>query len=250
MTASGVRLRQVVVAALDGSHAVDQLRTTFGLSEGYQDPDVAAFGLKNHVLALGDQFLELVSPFTDEAPVRRFLQRKGRSAAGYMVVLEVGAVAPYRARAETLGLGVALDSESETWSTLHIHPRTMGSLVSVDHDKGGDWMPAGPDWRRRPRANAVSGIAGIRIATADPMATAHRWAAFLNVPYSSARTLCLSQGTIEFVPVTSGHDGLVAVDLLTSEVRRAGERHVLAGTEFSMVERSPNCGDAVPEGSL
>src|ERR1700722_17977528 len=127
MTTSGVRLRQVVVAALDGSQAIDQFRSTCGLSGGYPDPGVAAFGLKNHVLAVGDQFLELVSPFRDDAPVRRFLQRKGRSAAGYMVVLEVEAVAPYRARAETLGLGVALDSESETWSTLHIHPRTMGS---------------------------------------------------------------------------------------------------------------------------
>lgn len=250
MTANGVRLRQVAVAALDGPRARDQLRTTFGLSGDYQDPGVAAFGLKNCVFALGDQFLELVSPCTEDAPVRRFLQRKGRSAAGYMVVLDVGAIAPYRERAQTLGLAVALESESETWGTLHLHPRTMGSLVSVDHDKGGDWVPAGPGWQRRSEASAVSGIASVRIATADPMATARRWAAFLDVPCSSAGTLSLRQGTIKFVPVTSGRDGLVAVDLLTSEERRAGERHMLAGTEFRMVDRPPNCGDAVLSSSL
>jgi hypothetical protein len=54
-----------------GRAVVEGLHAVFGLATGYQDPGVADFGLENHDFALGDQFLELVSPVTDEAPVRK-----------------------------------------------------------------------------------------------------------------------------------------------------------------------------------
>ncbi len=230
-----VRLRQVAIAALDGRAVLDQLHAIFGVTAGYQDPGVADFGLENHVFALGDQFLELVSPVTDTAPVRKFLQKKGRGAAGYMVILEVDAVAPYRMRAEATGCRVVLGSDSATWSTVHLHPRDMGSLLSVDHDKGGDWIPAGPDWRERSGASAATGIAGVTIATADPTAMAGRWAQLLDVPHSSGAGLPLRRGTVEFVPAAPGRDGLVAVDLYAAEEQRVGECHVIAGTEFRLV---------------
>jgi len=235
----GVRLRQVAVAALNGHEVVDQLRTIFGLSPGYQDPGVADFGLENHVFAVGDQFVELVRPVTVEAPVRRFLENKGRSAAGYMVVLEVDAVAPFRVRAQASGCRVVLSGDSDTWSTLHLHPRDMGSLMSVDHDKGGEWAPAGPNWRERSRASALGGIAGVRIATADPDAMASRWAVFLGIPPSSGARLRLGRETIEFVAAASGRDGLVAVDVSASDQHRVGECHMIAGTEFRIVKASP-----------
>jgi Glyoxalase-like domain len=234
-----VRLRQLAVAALDAGEVVEQLCAVLGLSTSYQDPGVAEFGLENHVFALGNQFLELVSPVTHAAPVWRFLQKRGRDAAGYMVVLEVDSVDPYRARAETLRLRVVLDSESETWGTLHLHPRDMGSLMSVDRDKGGDWTPAGPDWQNQPAASAIAGIAGVRIATSDPIALASRWATFLDIPHSSGVELRLNQGTIEFVPAASGCDGLAGVDVFTSEETRVGECHTIAGTDFQIVKMSP-----------
>ena len=232
---SAVRLRQVAVAALNGPEVVDQLRTVFGLSSGYQDPGVADFGLENHVFAVGDQFVELVRPVTDEAPVRRFLEKKGRSAAGYMVVLEVDAVAPFRARAHAVGCRVVLGSDSDTWSTLHLHPRDMGSLMSVDHDPGGGWAPAGPDWRGRSGPGPLRGITGVRIATVDPATMASRWAEFLGVPHLGGVRLALGRETVEFVAAGSGIDGLVAVDLSTSDEQRVGECHLIAGTEFRMV---------------
>jgi hypothetical protein len=232
---SDVRLRQVVVAALDAGVVVDQLCTTFGLCGSYQDPGVAEFGLENHVYVLGGQFLELGAPVSAEAPVRRFLEKKGRQAAGYMVVLEVGGVAPYRARAAAQGRRIVLDSDGPTWSTLHLHPRDMGLVVSVDQDKGGDWMPAGLDWPERSGAGALTGIAAVRIATDDPDAMAGRWAAFLDMPYSSGTRLQLQQGAIDFVSSAHGKEGLLAVDVMAKEGGRVGERHTIAGTEFELV---------------
>jgi len=196
---------------------------------------VAEFGLENHVFAVGDQFLELVRPITHEAPVRRFLERKGASAAGYMVVLEVDAVAPFSRRAQALGCRVVLGADSDTWSTLHLHPRDMGSLVSVDHDKGGGWAPAGPKWRERSRASALGGIAGVTIAAADPDAMASRWAAFLGIPHPSGDLLRLGRETIAFVAAASRREGLVAVDFSASDEHRVGECHMVAGTEFRIV---------------
>jgi hypothetical protein len=233
-----VRLRQVAVAALDGREVVEQLGTVLGVSTGYQDPAVADFGLENHVFALGDQFLELVSPVTHDAPVWRFLEKRGLGGAGYMVILEVDSVDPYRNRAEALHHRVVLDSESDTWGTLHLHPRDMGSLMSVYHDKLGNWMPAGPNWRGRIGAGPLSGIAGVRIATTDSATLASRWAAFLDVPHSSPVVVRLNEGSIEFVSAASGNDGLAGVDL-TSEETRVGECHTIAGTEFRIVSGPP-----------
>ena len=225
-----VRLRQVAVAALDGARWSSGWVPSW-LLWGYQDPGVAEFGLENHVFAVGDQFLELVSPVTDAAPVRRFLHKRGRSAAGYMVILEVGSVDPYRVRAETLHHRAVLDSESETLSTLHLHPRDMGSLMSVDHDKGGDWMPGGSGLAGQARGDRITGIAGVRIATSDPVALANRSATFLDIPYSQVVALQLNRGTIGICPGGIRDEGLVGVDLLTSEETREGECHTIAGTE-------------------
>ena len=76
----------------------------------------------------------------------------------------------------------------------------------------------------------------MRIATADPVAMTNRWAGLLGLPSSSGDTLHLSQGTIKFVPVTSGIDGLIAVDLTSSEEGRLGECHTIAGTQFQIVK--------------
>lgn len=119
-----VRLRQVALAALNGAKVIHQLGATLGLSTGYEDPAVAVFGLENRVFALGDQFLEIVSPVTDTAPVLRFLKKTGRRSAGYMVILGVDSVVPYRERAEALDCRVMVESESETWSTLTFTPTT------------------------------------------------------------------------------------------------------------------------------
>jgi hypothetical protein len=156
-----------------------------------------------------------------------------------MVILEVDAVGPYRMRAEAMGCRVVLGSDSATWSTVHLHPSDMGSLVSVDHDKGGDWIPAGPDWRERSGASAVTGIAAVRIATAGPMAMASRWAQLLHVPDRAGVGLHLGKGTIEFVPSAPGTEGLAAVDLCTAEEQRVGECHIIAGTEFRLVTMGP-----------
>src|SRR5487761_2749186 len=60
----GVRLRQAVLVASDLQPLVARLQEELGLDEPFRDPGVGEFGLANAVFAIGDCFLEIVSPVT------------------------------------------------------------------------------------------------------------------------------------------------------------------------------------------
>ena len=62
---SWVRLRQIALVARDLDAVVGELHDAFGLEVAFRDPSVAAFGLHNAVLPIGNQFIEVVSPTRD-----------------------------------------------------------------------------------------------------------------------------------------------------------------------------------------
>ncbi|MGK2954059.1 MAG: hypothetical protein ACSLFI_00040 [Solirubrobacterales bacterium] len=71
------RLRQAVVAAFDRDQSVDSLRSRLELGEPFADPVIEYFGLRNAVFAIGDTFLEMVSPIREATDVGRLLDRRG-----------------------------------------------------------------------------------------------------------------------------------------------------------------------------
>src|SRR5687768_18541556 len=97
------RLRQAVFAARDLDAAAARLRSQLGLGEPFADPAVAYFGLRNAVFAIGDQFLEVVSPVRDDAAAARLLERRGGDC-GYMAMFQVDDVAAARTRARAAGV--------------------------------------------------------------------------------------------------------------------------------------------------
>src|SRR6478609_9561181 len=96
------RLRQAVFAVSDLDRWVGHLRSEHSLQEPYADPAVAYFGLRNAVFAIGDTFLELVSPTQEGTAAGRQIERQGGDC-GYMAMLQVEDLAAARARAEALG---------------------------------------------------------------------------------------------------------------------------------------------------
>ncbi|MBK5110202.1 MAG: hypothetical protein JJE10_02410 [Thermoleophilia bacterium] len=82
------RLRQAVIAVGDLDRSVELLRSELGLEEPFADPAVGHFGLRNAVFAIGDTFLELVSPTQDGTAAGRLLERRGGDC-GYMAMLQV-----------------------------------------------------------------------------------------------------------------------------------------------------------------
>jgi hypothetical protein len=178
-------LRQAVLAARDLNQTVDRLRQELGLGEPYHDPAVAQFGLVNAVFAIGDTFLEVVSPVEPEnraaRTAARQLERAGSDLCGYMAMLQVDDLRAARDRARAAGVREVFDLELDDMAEVHLHPGDMrGAIVSLSEPRPPEsWRWGGPGWCER----AVAGrVAGVTIEVADADAVSQRWATIAGGP--------------------------------------------------------------------
>lgn len=172
-----MRLRQVALAAADLEATVGVLSRILGIAVAHHDPGVGVFGLRNAVLPLGDGgFLEIVTPMQPNTTVGRLLEKHGDRPCGYMIIFQTDDLAAERAQAEALGLAAVWEIDLGEAATFHLHPKTLGAVVSFDRmQTWGDWLWAGPDWRAHRGEGLVTGIAGATVAVPDPAAVAERW---------------------------------------------------------------------------
>ena len=182
-----MRLRQVALAAHDLTATSEPLCDVLGLEVAFRDPGVATFGLENAVMAVGDTFLEVVSPTQEGTAAGRWLARRGGDA-GYMVILQCEDLAAARARAEAAGARVVWEVELPGAASVHFHPRDVGgAILSFDAmDPPESWRWAGPDWQQKVRTETAAKISGVGIAAPDPLKLAARWAELLGLPVTTA----------------------------------------------------------------
>jgi hypothetical protein len=207
-----LRLRQVVVAASDLAATRTRIEDELRLPHVWADPGVAYFGLRNALYAIGDTFLEVVSPISDDAPARRFLDRAGHDA-GYMAIVQTtDPLDDVRTRAEELGIRLVFTAEGEGVTGLHFHPAdTGGTLLSVDRcTEDAAWPWAGPAWQAAPD-RGFNGVTRAAFAVDDPKDVATRWGQLLATAVDGA-TIALDGATLEFV-AADGRSGLCEVDL-------------------------------------
>src|ERR1700676_878950 len=182
---SQVRPRQAVLGAGDLAPVASALRAALPLDEPFRDPGVSEFGLANVVFALGDCFLEVVSPTRADTAAGRYLARRGGDG-GYMVIFDLEDLEGARARASQLGVRVIWQIDLPDISGTHLHPSDMrGAIVSLDESRPyGTWRWGGPQWTGRTGSGAQGRLAGITVAVKDPSGVAERWAYVLGVPLS------------------------------------------------------------------
>jgi len=217
-----LRLRQVALVAADLDAAVEELQKVLDIEVGFRDPGVGLFGLRNAVLPVGNEFVEVVSPVEPGTTAGRWLERRGGDA-GYMVIVQCDDLAAARARAESAGVRVVwetrLDAErgEPEAATIHLHPRDVGgAILSLDTMRPSEgWRWAGPAWRDHVRTSQVSGLAGAVLAAADPEATAARWSAVLGAAARAGADACheiaLDGSLLRFVPAVDEGEGLVGL---------------------------------------
>jgi len=233
-----VRLRQAVVVASDLDAAVESLRGELGLGEPFADPGVAAFGLRNAVFALGDCFLEVVSPAAPGTAAGRHLERLGGDG-GYMVMFQVADTGAARRRVERMGIRVVWQIDLPDISGTHLHPADVGgAIVSLDTPRpAGSWRWGGPEWTGRAGAGAPGRLDGVAIAAQDPAGSAERWAGALGVGLSGDGDPepALDSGRVVFTHGERGRQGLVEVDVaLPAEVRRGRDEIEVCGMRFRL----------------
>lgn len=194
-------MRQAVIAAAELEPVALELQRTLGLPEPFRDPNVAEFGLHNAVFAIGDCFLEIISPTGPGTAAGRWLQRHGGDG-GYMAIFDLEDLDGARERAGALGVRVVWQIDLPDISGTHLHPADMrGAIVSLDRSSPyGSWRWGGPDWTGRiGPAGAPGRLTGITVAVADPAASASRWGEVLGRhPEAEDPVLALDGGRIAF----------------------------------------------------
>jgi hypothetical protein len=229
-----VRLRQAVLVARELEPVARTLREALGLGEPFRDPGVGAFGLENAVFALGDCFLEIVSPVADGTTAGRYLDRH-EGDGGYMVMFDLEDLDAARARLAPAGVRVVWQIDLPDISGTHLHPADMrGAIVSIDGSRPyGSWRWGGPEWTGRIAQGPPGHLAAVTLAVADPDAVASRWAEVLGVSAadgdshgrSGEAALELDGGAVRFIAAeNSAGEGLREIVLeLPSEVRAGRE---------------------------
>lgn len=222
-----IRIRQIALVASDFNNAVHDLSTALDVDVIYRDPGVAQFGLQNALFCIGDQFLEIVSPTTDNTTAGRLLEKRGGDG-GYMAIYDTDNVDELVARAKQRGVRFVWEGSVPGIRGHHMHPRdTSGTLVSIDEtDVPGEWPWAGKNWRARRTSSVASGILGFEVAVEDPDAARARWEE-LGINHD-----------VHFTGIGARGEGLDVVNLHALDSSRHGEEIRSVGTTFRLVHKS------------
>ncbi|MFI5039534.1 MAG: hypothetical protein ACHQCG_06300, partial [Solirubrobacterales bacterium] len=198
------------------------LRSELGLGEPFSDPGVGYYGLRNAVFALGDTFLEVVSPLREQTAAGRLMQRRGGDC-GYMLMFQVDDLASARARVDQVKVREVFEIDREDISEVHLHPRDMrAAIVSLSQPKPApSWPWGGEGWDRRA---APARLRGATVEVNDPDEVRQRW-----------RHVIGDSPGIRFEPDDSDR-GLTEIVIATEQPRSepveiAGVRFVLVSTE-------------------
>jgi hypothetical protein len=221
-----LRLRQAVVVARDLDVVAGDLRAALGLGAPFHDEAVGVFGLRNAVMALGDTFVEVVSPVREDTAAGRQLDRLGGDG-GYMAMFQVGDLAAARERIAAAGVRVVFDYVLPDIADVHLHPRDVpGAIVALDQCTPPEgWRWGGPAWEgRAPAFDAAAGVRGLTLRSRDPETAAARWAAVLGRDADGA-AIALDGGEVR---VVAGDDERIEA----FHVAGLAEPVVLAGVRF------------------
>jgi hypothetical protein len=238
---SRVRLRQAVLVAAELEPVASALRSALGLGEPFRDPGVGEFGLTNAVFALGDCFLEVISPRRQDTAAGRYMARHGGDG-GYMVLFDIEDLEAARDRAERLGVRIVWRMDLPDISGTHLHPADMrGAIVSLDRSSPyGTWRWGGPEWTGRVGDGAPGRLASVTIAVDDPAAVGARWGEVLGIPVSGERQplLALDGGEVGFEAAADERgEGLIEIAVeLAGDSARQSEAVELGGVRLRLLE--------------
>ena len=229
-----LRLRQICLVAPELNKSVAHLESVLGLKTCFHDPGVERFGLKNALLPIGTNFIEIVAPFQDGTTAERFLQRRN-GPGGYMVIMQCDDIERRKKRMEDLGVRLVTVIDNEPHHAIQMHPKdTGGAIMETGLDNRGSdpaspWTPAGNDWKNFIATEIVASLTAAELQSDDPEKLASRWSEVLEVPLQQrdkTYSLQLENASLRFTQNKDARgEGLRALDIKVNDrnelVRRA-----------------------------
>lgn len=224
-----MRIRQLALVARELEPVVDDLCAVLSVEVAFRDPGVSNFGLSNALLALGDTFLEVVSPTQAGTTAGRLLEKRGGDG-GYMVIAQVDGedlnLEVERKRLAALDVRVVWETKLEDVATLHLHPRDVGAaILSLDVAvPPASWRWAGPAWTGAAdaaQADSPCAITGAVLQSSEPSALARRWSQVLDRPvveHEGVASVIVDDVTLQFSRATDGRgDGLAGLSIRVAD---------------------------------
>ena len=217
---------------------VEALEETFGWEDPFRDPAVGEFGLVNAVFAVGDTFVEIVSPRQPGTTAGRYLQHRGGDS-GYMAIFQVPDVLEARTRVSGAGVRTVWTSDHPDIAGTHLHPKDVpGAIVSLDWAEPPEsWRWAGPAWTGGAPPHPSGGIRGLAVEVKDPPEAARRWAMVLGVDAATAGgvaevRLPAAGQVVRFHPAAGPCEGITEVRIATSALAGRSGPITVAGVRF------------------
>jgi hypothetical protein len=239
-----IRLRQACLVAHDRDEVVGHLEAVFGIGVAYNDPHIHRLGLHNAVLPVGDQFIEVVSPITENTTAERYLNRRGGDG-GYMLIFQTDDFASHRTAVDEARIRIVADYSDEGFTDMQLHPAdTGGTFIEIDQQvPPEDWHPAGPDWRRAVDTTLVSAIVQADVGCSDAEKVSPTWGHVMQLPVTIGSNCGMHkirphEFCVRFVPASQRGDGLEVLYLRcanVAEVLSRAQSRGLTTTESSVV---------------
>lgn len=229
------RVRHVVLVGRDLDAEAGLLGRVLGIEEAFREPPGLGLDMRNIVMPVGEDFLEVCVGAHGNAPARRYVQAAG--PGGYMVLLQVADFEAARDRARAQGVRLVWEYECDGHRECHLHPADVGgAIVGIEWSRvRADWRWAGTDWRSHVRTDSVTGLAAVTLSSSDPAALAARWAAILGLaPVAmpdGSRQASLGGQLIRFAHWPQARSRLTGIDLLAADAAGVRRRAAAAGCQ-------------------
>ncbi|KAH7397203.1 hypothetical protein BKA66DRAFT_508985 [Pyrenochaeta sp. MPI-SDFR-AT-0127] len=227
------RLRQIALVTKDLERSKQLLTHVLGTEVIYEDPAVGQWGLKNFLVPVGGDVIEVVSPFRPNTTAGRLLEKRGDG--GYMIIMQTEDAKKRREYIEAAGLAkVIFGHEHDDAVCVQYHPKGIkgGMMPELDshapgpnnptplksrfspwHACGSDYQAYYPGMKRSEHLTLEGCVLRLQPGDFDHEAGSRQWEELFGVA-RSRDLLAFTNAKLGFVPGREGQtEGLVSITI-------------------------------------